>query len=69
MFIHNPSPQKAETGVSLWVQGQPRLYGEFQDILGYKIERPCLKTIIIANKQNQTNNNKDGLTDFLYIST
>jgi hypothetical protein len=37
----NPSTQKA-VGISLWIQGQPGLYSEFQDSQDY-IETPCLK--------------------------
>jgi len=40
--VFNPSTQEAEAGVYLWVQGQPGLQREFQDIQGY-LERTFLK--------------------------
>jgi hypothetical protein len=41
----NPRTQEAETGGSLWVQGQPSLQSKLQDSQGYK-EKPYLKKII-----------------------
>ena len=38
----NPSTQEAEAGGSLWVQGQPDLWSEFQESQDYK-EKPWLK--------------------------
>ena len=48
----NPSAQKAETGGSQWVWGQPGLQSEFQDRLQSYTEKTCLE------KQNKEQTNK-----------
>jgi len=53
------STGEAETGRSLWVQGQSGLQGEFQDIQGYT-EKSRLKT-----KQNKTKLSNRELNLFL----
>lgn len=42
VYAFNPSTQKAETGRSLGILGQPGLQSEFQTCQGYT-EKGCLK--------------------------
>jgi hypothetical protein len=49
----NPSTQEAETGRSLWVQGQRGLPSEFQNKQPGYTEKPCLK-----KQTKQTEKNK-----------
>ena len=53
----NPSIQDAETGGSLWVQGQPGLQSQFQDSPGYT-KKSCLKSKGKQNKNKQTSKNQ-----------
>jgi hypothetical protein len=50
----NPSTQEAEAGRSLWVQGQPGLQSEFQDIQGYIVTH-CLKKAEKKEKKSYVN--------------
>jgi hypothetical protein len=49
--IFHSSTQKAEGTKSLWIQGQPYLYKDFQASQGYRV-RPCLPIAYLFVYQN-----------------